>query len=300
LNKDLQHTLSDIERQRIRIALIEDIGKGDVTTLATVPEGAEGIGTFIAKADGVLAGLDAARYAFLLYEVQNGIVSPIFEFKEILRDGARIKRGDVLGTLRAQMSTLLAAERVALNLLQRMSGIATMTAEYVRAVEGTNATILDTRKTAPLLRPFDRYGVRVGGGTNNRYSLSEMILVKDNHIAANGGSIEAVITNLRRYFSEEKIERVPVEIEVTSIEQLEEVLRFGTGVVNRVMFDNLEIPAMHEAVKVNHGIFETEASGGVTLETVRAIAETGVDYISIGALTHSVKGLDISFEIVQA
>lgn len=294
----MQHTLSDIERQRIRIALIEDIGKGDVTTVATVPEGMEGVGTFVAKADGILAGLDAARYAFLLYEAQNGIVSPIFEFKEMLRDGDRVKKGDVLATLRAQMSTLLAAERVALNLLQRMSGIATMTNDYVRAVEGTGAVILDTRKTAPLLRPFDRYGVRMGGGTNNRYSLSEMILVKDNHIAANGGSIQTVIENLRHYFSEEKVERVPVEIEVTSVAQLEDVLRYGAGVVNRVMFDNFELEAMREAVKVNNKIFETEASGGVTLETVRPIAETGVDFISVGALTHSVKGLDISLEIV--
>jgi nicotinate-nucleotide pyrophosphorylase (carboxylating) len=295
----VQHTLSDIERQRIRIALIEDIGRGDVTTLATVPEGAEGTGTFIAKADGILAGLDAARYAFLLYEVQNGIVSPIFEFKEIVRDGARITRGEKLGTLRAQIATLLAAERVALNLLQRMSGIATMADEYVQAVKRTGAIILDTRKTAPLLRPFDRYAVRVGGATNHRYSLSEMILVKDNHIAANGGSIEAVVANLRRYFSEEKVDRVPVEIEVTTIEQLEDVLRFGVGIVNRVMFDNFELGALREAVRVNNGVFETEASGGVTLATVRPIAESGVNFISVGALTHSVKGLDISFEIEQ-
>lgn len=295
----MQHTLSDIERQRIRIALIEDIGRGDVTTLATVPEGAEGTGTFIAKADGVLAGLDAARYAFLLYEVQNGIVSPIFEFKEIVRDGARITRGEKLGTLRAQVATLLAAERVALNLLQRMSGIATMASEYVEAVKGTGAIILDTRKTAPLLRPFDRYAVRVGGATNHRYSLSEMILVKDNHIAANAGSIEAVIANLRRYFSEEKVERVPVEIEVTTISQLEDVMRYGAGIVNRVMFDNFELDALREAIRVNHGIFETEASGGVTLKTIRPIAEAGVNFISVGALTHSVMGLDISFEIEQ-
>jgi nicotinate-nucleotide pyrophosphorylase (carboxylating) len=296
----VQHTLSDIERQRIRIALIEDIGKGDITSLATVPEGAQGVGTFLAKADGILAGLDAARYAFLLYEVQNGIVSPIFEFKEIARDGARISRGETLAKLRAQMATLLAAERVALNLLQRMSGIATMAAEYMEAVKGTRAMILDTRKTAPLLRPFDRYAVRVGGATNHRYSLSEMILVKDNHIAANAGSIEAVIQNLQRYFSEEKVERVPVEIEVTSVEQLKQVLQLGKGIVNRVLFDNFELPALREAVTVNNGVFETEASGGVTLQTVRAIAETGVDFISVGALTHSVKGFDISFEIVQA
>ena len=296
----MQHTLSDIERQRIRIALVEDGGKGDVTTLATVPEDAQGTGTLLAKAGGTLAGLDVARYAFLLYEVQNGVVSPIFEFKEILRDGQRIKAGDKLATLRAEMRTLLAAERVALNLLQRMSGIATMTREFVDAVAGTQTTILDTRKTAPLLRPFDRYAVRMGGGTNHRYSLSEMMLVKDNHIAANGGDIKQVIENLKRYFADEKHERVPVEIEVTSLEQLEDVLQYGPGLVNRVMFDNFGIETLREAVKLNHAIFETEASGGVTIDTVRAIAETGVNFISVGALTHSVKGLDISFEIERA
>jgi nicotinate-nucleotide pyrophosphorylase (carboxylating) len=295
----VQHTLSDIERQRIRIALIEDGGKGDITTLATVPEGTEGMATFLAKSDGILAGLDAARYAFLLFEVQQGIVSPIFEFKEILRDGAQNSKGDVLATLRAEMRTLLAAERVALNLLQRMSGIATMTNAFVQAVEGTKATILDTRKTAPLLRPFDRYAVRIGGGTNNRYSLSEMILVKDNHIAANGGDIQQVVERIKTYFSDEKNEKVPVEIEVTTLSMLEDVLRYGNGVVQRVMFDNFGLDEMREAVALNNGIFETEASGGVTLKTVREIAETGVDFISVGALTHSVMGLDISLEIEQ-
>jgi len=293
----LQQKLSDIERQRIRIALIEDGGRGDVTSLATIDEEAEGVGTLLSKADGILAGIDVARYAFLLHEVQHGIVSPIFEFKELVRDGAQISKGTELATLRAQMRTLLAAERVALNLLQRMSGIATMTHEYVEAIAGTGAIILDTRKTAPLLRPFDRYAVRIGGGTNHRYSLSEMILVKDNHLAANGGDIQRVVERLKTYFTDPKNDKVPVEIEVTTIPQLEDVLRYGSGVVNRVMFDNFDLETMREAVKLNHGIFETEASGGVTLETVRAIAETGVNFISVGALTHSVKGFDISFEI---
>jgi nicotinate-nucleotide pyrophosphorylase (carboxylating) len=293
----MEHTLSDIERQRIRIALIEDGGKGDITTLATVAEGVEGRGTFVAKAEGVIAGLDVGRYAFLLFEVQQGIVSPIFEFKEILRDGAAVKPGDKIATLRAELRTLLAAERVALNLLQRMSGIATMTRAFVDAVAGTGAIILDTRKTAPLLRPFDRYAVRIGGATNHRYSLSEMVLVKDNHIAANGGNIKQVIESLRQYFADETHTRIPVEIEVTSLEQLEDVLRYGSGIVDRVMFDNFGLELLREAVKLNHNIFETEASGGVTIETVRAIAETGVNFISVGAITHSVKGLDISFEI---
>ncbi len=303
----MQHTLSDIERSRIRIALVEDGGKGDVTTLATVPEGAQGVGTFLAKADGVLAGLDMARHAFLLYEVQHGISSPNFDFDELLCDGATLSKGDRIATIRADLHTLLAAERVALNLLQRMSGIATMTRAFVDAVRapsenfpnGTNAVILDTRKTAPLLRPFDRYAVRVGGATNHRYSLSEMILVKDNHIAANGGDIPKVIERLKEYFADPKNERVPVEIEVTDLDQLAEVLENGVGIVNRVLIDNFEVPLMRDAVILNNGMFETEASGGVNLKTVRAIAETGVDFISVGALTHSVMGLDISFEIEQ-
>jgi len=293
----VQNKLSDIERQRIRIALVEDGGTADVTSLATISETAEGTGTLLAKADGVLAGLDIARHTFLLYEVLHGKESPIFEFTDIVSDGDQVKAGDEIAIIRAQLRTLLAAERVALNFLQRMSGIATLTRAFVDAVSGTSATILDTRKTAPLLRPFDRYAVRAGGGTNHRYSLSDMILVKDNHIAANGGDIRLVIERVKEFLSTPDQARVPVEIEVTSLEQLETVLRFGNGVIDRVMFDNFEIGELREAVELNHGIFETEASGGVTMETVRQIAETGVNFISVGALTHSVLALDISFEI---
>jgi nicotinate-nucleotide pyrophosphorylase (carboxylating) len=293
----VQNKLSDIERQRIRIALVEDGGTADVTSLATISESDEGTGTLLAKADGILAGLDIARHTFLLYEVLHGKESPIFEFTDMILDGSIVRAGDEIARVRAQLRTLLAAERVALNFLQRMSGIATLTRAFVDAVAGTSATILDTRKTAPLLRPFDRYAVRAGGGTNHRYSLSDMILVKDNHIAANGGDIQRVIELLKEFFADPDRAIVPVEIEVTSLDQLETVLRFGNGVVDRVMFDNFEIVKLREAVELNHGIFETEASGGVTLHTVRAIAETGVNYISVGALTHSVRALDISFEI---
>jgi nicotinate-nucleotide pyrophosphorylase (carboxylating) len=293
----VQNKLSDIERQRIRIALVEDGGTADITSLATISEFAEGSGTLLAKADGVLAGLDIARHTFLLYEVLHGKESPIFEFTDMISDGSIVKAGEKIATVRAQLRTLLAAERVALNFSQRMSGIATMTRAFVDAVAGTGATILDTRKTAPLLRPFDRYAVRAGGGTNHRYSLSDMILVKDNHIAANGGDIQRVIEQVKEFFAIPDRARVPVEIEVTSLNQLETVLRFGAGVVDRVMFDNFEIGMLREAVELNNGMFETEASGGVTLKTVREIAETGVNFISVGALTHSVRALDISFEI---
>ncbi len=289
--------LSDIERQRIRIALVEDGGREDVTTLATIDEDEEGIGTFIAKAHGVVAGIDIARHSFSLYEIVHGKFSTAFEFESICEDGDAVRVGDVLGTIRARMHTLLGAERVALNFLQRMSGIATLTRSFVDAIAGTGATILDTRKTAPLLRPFDRYAVRAGGGTNHRYSLSDMVLVKDNHIAANDGDIGLVIAKLIKFFANPERAVVPVEFEVTSLDQFEEVLRLGPGIIDRVLFDNFELERLHEAIRMNNGIFETEASGGVNLETVRAIAETGVNFISVGALTHSVRALDISLEI---
>lgn len=289
--------LSDIERQRLRIALVEDIGCEDITSLATVDEDADGIGTFLAKADGILAGIDVAGHAFSTFETIHGVSSPIFEFIKKLNDGQQVRVGDAIATIRARLRTLLGAERVALNFLQRMSGIATMTREFVDRVAGTGTIILDTRKTAPLLRPFDRYAVRMGGGTNHRYGLTDMVLVKDNHIAANDGDIERVITKLREFFANPERTRVPVEIEVTSIAQFEEVFRFGSGIVNRVLFDNFELGSLREVVKLNNAIFETEASGGITLETVRPVAETGVNFISVGTLTHSVRAMDISLEI---
>ncbi len=293
----MQQPLSDIERQRVRIALVEDGGREDVTTLATVDEEAEGVGTFIAKASGIVAGIDIARHCFSLYETIHGTVFPTFEFVSIVEDGNAVRAGDILATIHARMWTLLAAERVSLNFLQRISGIATLTHTFVDAVSGTGAIILDTRKTAPLLRPFDRYAVRAGGGSNHRYSLSDMVLVKDNHIAANNGDIGLVIAKLIEFFANPDRVGVPVEIEVTTLNQFDEVLRLGRGIINRVLFDNFDIGTLREAVRMNNGAFETEASGGVTLETVRAIAEAGVNFISVGALTHSVRALDISLEI---
>jgi len=289
--------LSDLERQRIRIALVEDSGKGDPTTEAIVPKDANGRAIFLIKQDGVLAGIDYARQTFEIYEAQTNAESPIFEYREMIEDGSVVTKGEVAAEIRGNLRTLLTAERVALNLLQRMSGIATLTREFVNAVAGTGAIILDTRKTAPLLRPFDRYAVRAGGGTNHRYGLSDMVLVKDNHIAAAGGSIPIVIARLEEYFRDESHQRVPVEVEVTSIKQLEELHLVGKGTVQRVLFDNFEVEDLRTAVILNAGLFETEASGGVTLKTVRSIAETGVNFISVGALTHSVKALDISLEI---
>ncbi len=291
--------LTDLERQRIRIALVEDSGKGDPTTEATVPADAMGKGTFLIKQSGILAGIDYAGQTFEIYEAQTNANAPIFEFIEMIEDGARVEHGDVAAEVRGNLRTLLTAERVALNLLQRMSGIATRTREFVDQVTGTGATILDTRKTAPLLRPFDRYAVRVGGGTNHRYGLADMVLVKDNHIAAAGGSIALVLERLKEYFAVEEHPKIPIEVEVTTILQLEELLLLGKGLVQRVLLDNFEVGNLRQAVRVNDGVFETEASGGVTLDSVRAIAETGVNFISVGALTHSVKALDVSLEIEE-
>lgn len=276
-------------RDRIRQALAEDIPTVDVTSEATVSKSNLGVATFVAKAEGILAGIDIALEVFSLAGTDS------VEIAKFINDGETLSKGVKIASVKGPLHALLAAERTALNLLQRISGIATLTRRYVNAVEGTNAKILDTRKTAPLLRPFDRYGVRIGGAENHRYSLSDMVLVKDNHIAANAGNVEIVLRKLNDYFSRNP--KVKVEIEVTSLDQLKTILANGKGIVDRVMFDNFSLDNLREGLRMNAGIFETEASGGITLETIRPVAETGVDYISVGALTHSVKALDISLEM---
>lgn len=282
------------ERNIIVAALDEDTGAGDPTSEATVDPAIMGNAYFLAKADGVLSGMDSALEVFGLY-AQRSAREPKVTTSLLGSEGTRVTHGMKLATVHAPLDILLGAERVALNFLQRMSGIATMTRAFVDTVAGTNAVIIDTRKTAPLLRPFDRAAVRAGGGTNNRYSLGDMILVKDNHIAANGGDIVTVIEKLRNYRRSHL--QLQIELEVTTLAQFETVLERGVGVIDRVMFDNFPLDKLAEGVKRNAGTFETEASGGVKLSTVRAIAETGVDFISVGSLTHSVTGLDISLEI---
>jgi nicotinate-nucleotide pyrophosphorylase (carboxylating) len=286
--------MSELEKKIIHDALEEDAGRGDVTTAASIDPGQRGKTYFLAKADGILSGIDVAGESFLLYAERTSRKDKV-TFEKKAADGASITKGRTLATLDAPLDIILTAERVALNFMQRMSGIATMTREFVNAVAGTNAIILDTRKTAPLLRPFDRYAVVCGGGKNHRYALDDMILVKDNHIAANKGDVLAVVKKLQEYFK--KNPKIPVEIEVTSLDQFKVLLENGKGLVDRVMFDNFSLEKLREGVAMNSNTFEIEASGGVNLSTVRAIAETGVDFISVGALTHSVTGLDISLEI---
>lgn len=286
--------MSPEEYSIIVSALDEDTGSGDPTTEATVDPNIIGTAFFLAKEDGILSGLEYACEVFNVYAQRTHREAAVTH-QIVIQDGTAVKIGDRLAVISAPLDIILTAERVALNILQRMSGIATMTAQFVEAIRGTGSTILDTRKTAPLLRPFDRYAVKSGGGNNHRYSLGDMILVKDNHIAANEMNIQQVIEKLRVYFQTH--EHIPVELEVTGLEQFGVVQEFGVGIIDRVLFDNFPLEDLREGVKRNNGVFETEASGGVNLTTVREIAETGVKYISVGALTHSVNGLDISLEV---
>lgn len=268
----------------IRTALAEDIGGGDVTTENTIPEDSRLAGRFLAKEGGVVAGMEVARRTFELLDDRASV-------HVLIGDGCRVKRGQVLATVTGPGRAILSGERVALNFLQRMSGIATAARRYTDAVAGTRAVILDTRKTVPGLRLFDKWAVRLGGAANHRIGLYDMALIKDNHIAAVGSITEAV----RRVRAGDPLGR-PIEVEVTNLVQLAEALELP---IDRILLDNMTLAMMAEAVRLTSGRIPLEASGGVTLKTVRSIAETGVDYVSVGALTHSVSALDISLDIID-
>lgn len=267
----------------IQRALDEDAGEqGDVTTLATIPADLEQTGIMLAKAPGVIAGLRIAQQGFLQ-------VDPTVEFTPLVEEGAHVSPGTHIAKVTGKAQALLTGERVALNFLQRMSGIATATSRYVAAVAGTRARILDTRKTAPGLRLLDKWAVVLGGGYNHRIGLYDMAMIKDNHIAAAGG-ITAAVERVRQRWGEQ----LPIEVEVTNLEQLREALSLN---VDQIMLDNMGLAEMSAAVKLVDGRVPLEASGNVSLETVADIAATGVDYISVGKLTHSVEALDISFKL---
>ncbi len=271
----------------IEQALFEDIGFGDITSESLIPEEQLGKAEFIAKENGIISGIDIVK---LVFSYVDGQVT----FEPTVQDGAMVESGVSLGTIDGPVRNLLTGERVALNFMQRMSGIATLTHRYVHAVTGTKAKITDTRKTVPGLRMLDKKAVLDGGGINHRFALDSMVLIKDNHIAAAGGIRNAVI-RCKEYLKLQGID-VAIEVETTTIGQVKEVLSLGG--VNRIMLDNYSLEAMAQAVILINGAFEVEASGGVNLQTVHAIAETGVDIISVGALTHSSKALDISLEYV--
>lgn len=270
--------LFEIERI-IRTALTEDIGLGDVTTGATVAPETVCRAELVAKADFVLAGLDVAAEVFLTLD-------PETSFEKISSDGRPVRKGEVIAWIKGRAAVLLQGERVALNLLQRMSGIATLTAAYVTEVEGTGAAIVDTRKTVPGLRALDKYAVRMGGGRNHRIGLFDGVLIKENHIAAAGG-ISAAITRARQSLPH----TLKIEVETATLDEVAEAVDAGADII---MLDNMTLEQMRQAVAAIAGRALVEASGGVSLEGVRAIAETGVDIISVGALTHSVSAADIS------
>jgi nicotinate-nucleotide pyrophosphorylase (carboxylating) len=269
-------------RKIIRRALEEDIRSGDVTTAYALTGAEKGTATALAKEDLVVAGLDVFREVF---RVRDGAIV----FRSTLKDGDRVSRGAVLATLAGPLASILTAERVALNLFQRMCGIATLTRQFVDAVAGTKAAILDTRKTMPGLRVLDKYSVRVGGGRNHRYGLYDGVLIKDNHIEAAGGIGKAV-----RRVREQAPLLVRVEVEVKTLAEARQALAAGADVI---MLDNMPVDAMRKAVTLIGGRAAVEASGNVNLAAVKAIAETGVDFISAGALTHSARAADISLKV---
>ena len=272
-------------RQAVQQALAEDIGSGDVTTLATVPEGATAHAIMRAREPLVVAGLALAECAFREASAEVQVELPV-------KDGRRVSEGGVLMNIRGPTQAILCAERVALNFVQRLSGIATLTAQFVEAISNTDARILDTRKTTPGWRCFEKYAVLCGGGRNHRFGLYDMVLIKDNHLAAlKGESPNAIAAAVRR--AREKHPELKIEVEADTLEQVEQAVEAGADVV---LLDNMTLLQLRLAVQRCKGRAQTEASGGVNLATVRAIAETGVNFISVGALTHSARAVDIGLD----
>ncbi len=266
-------------------AIAEDIGPGDHSSNCSIPAAAEGRMKLLVKERGIIAGTEVARRVFEK-------VDPDIRFELNVNEGEFVNPGDIVFTLAGSVRGLLRGERLALNLLQRMSGIATKTNELCRIIEGTSAKLLDTRKTTPNMRPLEKYAVTVGGGHNHRMGLYDMIMLKDNHVDFAGG-IENAIRKAHQYLKENKLD-LPIEVETRNLEELKKVLAIGG--VQRVMFDNYSVEKTLTAVDMVGGSLETESSGGITEHTIRAYAETGVNFISVGALTHSVKSLDLSLK----
>jgi len=269
----------------IKLAFAEDIGDGDHTTLCSIPATAQGKSRLIIKEDGVLAGVEMAKRIFNHFD-------PELKVTVFINDGAEVKKGDVALTVEGKVQSLLQTERLMLNVMQRMSGIATTTRKYVKALEGTNTRVLDTRKTTPGMRMIEKAAVKIGGGVNHRIGLFDMILLKDNHVDFAGGIANAI--NGAKSYLKEKGKDLKIEIEVRNFDELEQAM--AVGGIDRIMLDNFNIEDTKEAVRRIAGKYETESSGGITFDTLRNYAECGVDYISVGALTHSVKSLDMSLK----
>ncbi len=272
----------------IDLAFAEDIGDGDHTTLSCIPDTAMGKSKLLIKEAGILAGVEVAKEVFHRFD-------PTMKVEVLLQDGTEVKPGDVAMIVEGKVQSLLQTERLMLNIMQRMSGIATMTNKYARQLEGTATRVLDTRKTTPGMRMLEKMAVKIGGGVNHRIGLFDMILLKDNHVDFAGGIDKAILR--AREYCKSKGKNLKIEIEVRNFDELQEVLRLGG--VDRIMFDNFSPEMTKKAVEMVNGRYETESSGGITFDTLREYAECGVDFISVGALTHSVKGLDMSFKAMN-
>lgn len=282
------YTVDELNDRLIDLSFSEDIGDGDHTTLCCIPEDAMGKSQLLIKEEGILAGIRMARQVFHRFD-------PTMQVEVLLEDGTHVKPGDIAMIVTGSVRSLLQTERLMLNIMQRMSGIATMTARYVERLKGTNTRVLDTRKTTPGMRMLEKEAVKIGGGTNHRIGLFDMILLKDNHVDFCGGIANA-LTRCAEYQRKKGL-HLKVEIEVRSFDEIRQVMEHGGA--DRIMLDNFSVEDTRRAVEMIGGKFETESSGGITFDTLRDYAECGVDFISVGALTHSVKGLDMSFKAVK-
>ncbi len=278
-------SVNELEDRLIDLAFAEDIGDGDHTTLCCIPETAMGKSHLLIKEDGILAGVEVAKRVFARFD-------PEMKVEVLIGDGAHVRKGDIAMVVSGKVRSLLQTERLMLNIMQRMSGIATMTNKYVERLKGTNTHVLDTRKTTPGMRMLEKQAVKIGGGMNHRIGLFDMILLKDNHVDFAEGIANA-INRCHEYLREKGLD-LKIEIEVRNFDELRQAMECGG--INRIMLDNFSVADTRKAVEMVAGRFETESSGGITFDTIRDYAECGVDFISVGALTHSVKGLDMSFK----
>ena len=282
------YSVDELEDRLIDLAFAEDIGDGDHTTLCCIPEEAMGKSHLLIKENGILAGVEVAKRVFARFD-------PTMKVEVLMGDGTPVKKGDIAMVVTGKVRSLLQTERLMLNIMQRMSGIATMTNRYVKRLEGTKTHVLDTRKTTPGMRMLEKQAVKIGGGMNHRIGLFDMILLKDNHIDFAGGIANA-INRCHEYLKEKGLD-LKIEIEVRNFDELQQAM--DCGGINRIMLDNFSVENTKKAVEMVAGKYETESSGGITFDTIRDYAECGVDFISVGALTHSVKGLDMSFKAAE-
>ena len=278
-------SVNELEDRLIDLAFAEDIGDGDHTTLCCIPDTAMGKSHLLIKEDGILAGVEVAKRVFARFD-------PTMQVEVLIGDGAHVKKGDIAMVVTGKVRSLLQTERLMLNIMQRMSGIATMTAKYVERLKGTKTHVLDTRKTTPGLRMLEKKAVKIAVCMNHRIGLFDMILLKDNHVDFAGGIANA-INRCHEYLKEKGLD-LKIEIEVRNFDELRQAMECGG--INRIMLDNFSVDNTKKAVEMVAGKYETESSGGITFDTIRDYAECGVDFISVGALTHSVKGLDMSFK----